>query len=187
MHRRRGDASGFTLVETLVAATLVVVAVFGLVELFVMSVRATTRARDSTFAVVLAAEKIEQLRALTWGFDLAGLSVSDTTTDISVFPERPAGGAGLSPSPSGSLFTNTQGYHDFLDARGRSLAPGASPPSGTAYIRRWAIDPLPADPAGGIVLQVLVVERTAASTVQGGRGRSPAEARLLTVKTRKAG
>lgn len=175
------------MLEVLIGASITVVAVFGLVQLFVMSARANARARDTAFAAVLAAEKIEQLRALTWGFDLAGLPVADTTTDTTVFPERPGGGTGLGTSPPGSLVTNTQGYCDFLDARGRSLSSGPNPPSGTAYIRRWAIDPLAADPAGGIVLQVLVVERTTASAGAGGRGRSPGEARLLTVKTRKAG
>ena len=185
MQSRWAEACGFTLVETVIGATMIVVAVFGLIQLFVVSARANAHAHDTTFAAVLAAEKMEQLRALTWGYDTAGLPVGDVTTDIAVFPERSSGGTGLSPSPFDTLFRNTQGYCDFLDARGDSFASGTNPPPGTRYIRRWAVERLPADPTNGLVLQVRVVERTAASVEARGRGRVPGEAWLLSVKTRK--
>src|SRR5207344_2437984 len=91
----------------------------------------------------------------TWGFDALGLPVTDTTTDVSAVPET-SGGRGLSLSPAHSLGTNSEGYCDFVDAFGRPLGGGTAPPAGTAYIRRWSIEALPADPDNTIVLQVLV-------------------------------
>ncbi len=186
VRRLQTDDRGFSLLETLIGTTLVVVAVWALVHLFVLSARANARARDTTFSAVLAAEKMEQLRGLTWGFDVTGLPTGDSTTDITVSPERTGGGTGLNPSPSGSLLSNTAGYCDFLDARGHPLGSGTSLPEGAVYIRRWAIEPLPADRANALVLQVRVIPRAASQTDSVGLGRLPGEVRLLSVKTRKA-
>ena len=41
---------------------------------------------------MLAAQKVEQLRGLTWGYDLEGTPVSDVSTDTSVSPEAAVGG-----------------------------------------------------------------------------------------------
>ena len=53
--------------------------------------------------------------------------------------------AELTPSPAGALDRNTSGYVDYLDAYGRSLGGGESPPAGTVYVRRWSIERLPAN------------------------------------------
>ena len=105
---------------------------------------------------MLAQQKMEQLRGLTWGFDVLGLPTTDTTTNLTVVPEAPAGGKGLSPSPEHSLGTNTEGYCDFVDKFGKPLGGGTTAPAGTAYIRRWSVEPLPTNPNNTIVLQVLV-------------------------------
>jgi hypothetical protein len=118
------------------------------------------------------------------------LPLSDTTTDISVTPEKPTGGRGLSPSSTGkagaaTLAVNTDGYCDFLDGSGRWLGGGTTLPAGTVFIRRWSVDPLPTNPNNTIVLQVLVT-RNRAGGAAAGATRSPDEARLVCVKTRKA-
>src|SRR5688572_31803042 len=79
--QRRGDA-GFSLIEVLLATTLLTVAVGALSQLFVISTRANTNARVTTFTTVLAQQKMEQLRSLTWGFDSMGLPLTDTSTNI---------------------------------------------------------------------------------------------------------
>lgn len=58
--RREG---GFSLVEVLVAAGVLVTGIAAVVQLFVIATQATLDARDATYGAVLAAQKIEQLRA----------------------------------------------------------------------------------------------------------------------------
>jgi hypothetical protein len=97
---------------------------------------------------MLAEQKMEQLRALKW---------SDTTTDTTLAREPATGGTGLSPSPEGTLQKNTNGYVDYLDSGGVQLGGGPAQPDGTAYIRRWSIEPLPAYPIKTLVIQVVVM------------------------------
>jgi hypothetical protein len=115
--------------------------------------------------------------------------LSDSTTDISIVPQA-AGGPGLLPSPAATLEINTPYYVDFLDKHGAWLGTGGSPPPGTVYIRRWAVDRLPTSPNDTLVLQVLAttlrqeIQRAGAGAL-GPRGRLPADTWLMTVKTRK--
>jgi type II secretory pathway pseudopilin PulG len=186
--RSTADTRGFSLVETLVATTVTTIALAALAQLFMISTRANHGARLTTFAAVLAQQKMEQLRGLSWGFDTIGLPLTDSTSDLTVVPESATGGTGLSPSPARTLGQNTDGYCDFLDSRGQSLGGGTAPPANTMYIRRWSVEPLPTNPNNTLVLQVLVTsrrDRGAADTEVGVR-RLPQEARLITVKTRKA-
>src|SRR5690348_13462854 len=97
--RSRGEG-GFSLLEVLVASTIMAVALTTLAQLFVMSTNANTGAKTTTYAALLAQQKMEQLRGLAWGFDTLGLPVTDFTTDISVVPEQPIGGFGLAPGGS---------------------------------------------------------------------------------------
>ena len=180
---------GFSLVEVLFALVVLSVAVSGLAHLLTVAAYTNARARATTYAAVLAQQKLEQLRGLAYGFNPGGGAVTDVDTDITVQPELPGGGAGLQSSPRGSLAANTLGYVDYLDASGESLGGAAAvPPPGTAYIRRWSVEPLPST-ANTIVLQVLVMRaghRDAADNRIGPGGRSAEQARLVSVKTRKA-
>ena len=184
---RAGDG-GFSLLEVLFATTILTTAVVGLAQLFAVSTRANTSARSATFSAVLAQQKMEQLRSLTWGFDGQGLPLTDTSTDITVAAETPAGGLGLTPSPLSALNANTNGYCDFIDKNGVSLGGGVAPPVGAVYTRRWSIEPLPTNPNNTLVLQVFVMHnrsRIGADATVNVR-RLPDEARIISVKTRKA-
>ena len=176
------------------AVGLLVVALVTLAELFAISTRTNQGARYTTSTAVLAEQKMEQLRGLAWGFDMLGLPLTDLTTNVGAFEATgecaaATGGAavGLSPSPAGSLATSTDGYVDYVDMNGCGLGGGATPPAGTAYIRRWSIEPLPTNPNNTVILQVLVTRRpnrgaqASADPVM----RLPEEARLISVKTRK--
>jgi prepilin-type N-terminal cleavage/methylation domain-containing protein len=179
------DQSGFTLVEVLVAMMILTTGVIALAQLFIISTSANRAARVTTSTMVLAQQKMEQLRSLTWGFDVLGLPLSDTSTDISVIPFT-QGGSGLSPSPAGTLTQNTTGFVDYLDQYGNWVGTGGNPVPGTVYIRRWSIEPLPANPNNTLILQVLVTRsRNRGTADQNNVARLPEEARLVTVKSRK--
>jgi hypothetical protein len=139
---------------------------------------------------VLAAQKMEQLRALTWGFDDAGtgLPVSDLTTDLSQEPPTATGG-GLNPSPPATLSSNIAGYVDYLDERGQCVGAGGQTVAAAVYIRRWSVDPLTTNPNNKLVFQVLVTtvkQEASAGAAVGPRRRLVDDALIVSVKTRKA-
>jgi type II secretory pathway pseudopilin PulG len=168
------DESGFSLLEAIIASGLMAGALAALGQMFAISVANNRSARAASYATVLAQQKMEQLRGLTWGFDTLGLPISDTTSNTAAPVETPTGGTGLSLSPAGTLTSNTDGWVDYVDQSGNALGSGTTLPPGTVYIRRWAVEPLPSSPADTIVLHVFVTTRV-------GRG----EARLISLKTRK--
>jgi prepilin-type N-terminal cleavage/methylation domain-containing protein len=183
---------GFSLVEVLVSMGLLTTVSLGVAQLFAASTNANRVARNATSTTALAEQKMEQLRSLTWGFDLQGLGLplTDTTTNLSVYPLT-ADGAGLNPSPDETLIKNISGYVDYLDANGGYVGTGTTPPQGSVFVRRWAIQPLPTNPNNTLILQVLVtsVANEAGRVARDGettRVRMPGDALLISVKTRKA-
>src|SRR3954452_16265583 len=143
---RFNNDAGFSLVEVLIATTLLAVSLTALAQLFAISVKNNAVAKNGTFTQILAAQKMEQLRGLAWGFDPLGLPVSDVSTDTTVSPESLTGGKGLAPSPTNTLQANTDGYVDYVDANGSALGGGIVVPDNPAFIRRWFIEPLPTNP-----------------------------------------
>jgi type II secretory pathway pseudopilin PulG len=181
--------SGFSLIETMVATGLLAGAVVVLGQMFAIAMADTTSARTGTFAAVLAEQKMEQLRGLTWGFDIIGLPLTDTASNIALPIQSAAGGPGLSPSPSDSLRSNVDGYVDYIDQFGRIIGGGTTVPGATVYIRRWSVEPLPTNPNNTVILQVVVTRsrnRGTADSEVGSTRRLRDEARLMTVKTRKS-
>jgi prepilin-type N-terminal cleavage/methylation domain-containing protein len=184
------NSQGFSLVEVIISMALLTSVSLGVAQVFAMSTRLNYVARGQTSATTMAEQKLEQLRGLTWGFDLEGqgLPLTDTTTNLAVYPPT-ATGFGLNPSPADSLEQNTAGYVDFVDANGTWVGTGTTPPGTAMYIRRWSIQPLPTNPNNTLVLQVLVTpvasEATRVATADT-RTRMLTDALLVTVKTRKA-
>ncbi|MBI4265790.1 MAG: hypothetical protein HY657_15550 [Acidobacteria bacterium] len=182
----RGEG-GFSLVEVLMATGILATALIALGQLFAVSTTANTSSRSTTFATILAEQKMEELRGLTWGFDSEGLPITDTTTDTASPVDASTGGAGLTPSPDTALQENTDGYVDYVDMFGSKIGGGASVPTNAAYTRRWSIEPLPTNPNNTIIVQVLVTRhRVRGSADEGAVLRLPEEARIISVKTRKA-
>lgn len=184
------NSRGFSLVEVLISMGLLTAVSLGVAQLFAVSSKANLTARGQTSTTAMAAQKLEQLRSLTWGFDLAeqGLPVTDSRTNLAVTPPA-QNGSGLNPSPPTSLDANTPGFVDFLDQHGVWVGTGTTSPGGAVYIRRWSIQPLPTNPNNTIVIQVFVTHVVAeARRVAGGstRARVPGDSLLTTVKTRKA-
>jgi prepilin-type N-terminal cleavage/methylation domain-containing protein len=182
---RRCDA-GFTLIEVSIALGLIAIALVGVVQIFVIAIRATDAARVQTTTTVLAAQKVEQLRALTWTTDANGVPVSDTRTNLAVDPPDRSG-AGLSASPASTLDSNTAGFVDFLSSQSEWVGTGATPPASARYIRRWRIQPLPEDPANLLAVQVLVttVERDRQAATGANRTRLAGDALTTTVMARR--
>jgi len=181
---------GFSLVEVLVAMGILTAVSLGVAQLFALSARNNLTAKGQTSTTAMAEQKLEQLRALTWGFDLAGegLPVTDTTTNLTVTPPQ-HNGSGLTPSPADALERNTDGFVDFLGANGQWVGTGSTPPGNAVYIRRWSITPLPTNPNNTIVIEVLVTPiASEQARVESAftRTRMSGDALLVTVKTRKA-
>ena len=176
--RASGEA-GFSLVEVLVAAAILMTGLIAVAQMFVTSTHQNMEARRVTTTAVLAQQKIEQLRGLAWGFDEFGLPVSDYSSNIAVTPPTSGGGVGLQASPANTLTTSTQGYVDYLDAFGSWVGTGATPPANALYVRRWSIEPLPTNPNNTLVFQVLVGRISPA-------GPPSDLARQVSLKTRKS-
>lgn len=165
--RIRGD-SGFSLIETVLAAGMVASLAVGVAQVFELSARASLVARVQTLAAVLAAQKMEQLRSLTWAHAPGGEPLSDTSTDLGSDPPSGAG-RGLRPAPAGALDADVPSYVDYLGGAGATVASRAA----AAYVRRWSVAPASSDPDNLLILQVRVV------TIAGG------DARLVSMKARR--
>lgn len=185
--RSFNSEAGFSLVEVMVATALLAASLVSLAQLFGIATKSNVGSKRTTYAGVLGEQKLEELRSLTYGFDGQGLPVTDGTSDTTVTPETQAGGTGMTPSPPTALQENTPGYVDYVDAYGNKLGGGATAPQNAVYTRRWSIEPLPTNPNNTVIIQVLVTpNRTRGDSNKGNVGRLPDEARLVTVKTRKA-
>ncbi len=173
----------------MVALAILLFATLSVAQLFAVATNANFASKGQTSTALLAVQKMEQLKALTWGFDVSGanlgLPVSDTQTDLSQ-PDPTGGGQGLNPSPAGTLDANVVGYVDYLDVDGVWVGNGAAPPPNAFYIRRWAITPLPTNPNNTLVLQVHVTTVRQASLNRAGQRRWGQDTRLVSAKTRKA-
>ena len=86
--RLRVEAShatrGFSLIETLVATTLLTIAVGGLAHLATAATSTNQRARSSTLATLLASSKVEELLAVPWNDQVAQASNADTSLERNV-------------------------------------------------------------------------------------------------------
>ena len=166
--------------EVLVAMGVILLATLGGMQLVTMAIGMMSEARTHALATRLASSRMEQLRALRFEFDMSGLPVTDTTADLTVDPPG-VGGSGLRPSGPSALADSTPGYVDYLDAQGRWVGSGASPPGGASLVRRWSVEP--ADAGGDLlVLQVLVRRLDGGAT--GASGRAAGEVRLTTQRAR---
>lgn len=131
---------GFSLLEVLVATTIIAVGVSALAQLVGLASHANRHAWQSTMAAVLAQEKVEELLA------------EDAGT--------------LTPSPADALGHNVDGFADFIDAGGHTIGGGPVTPPGCAYLRRWSIDPPPDSRSGTWILQVLVTDERGRSVAR---------------------
>jgi hypothetical protein len=152
-----GSVQGFSLVETLVATTLLALAVAGLAHLATIAAATSHRARGATFATLAASSKVGQLLAVPWDVQLAMAADND-----------------------GTLARNVPGYHDLLDYAGVPVAGrgGGDSPQGAAFVRRWSVRRVADEADAALVLEVVVAG--VSTHAAGGRILG----RLLTIRGR---
>jgi prepilin-type N-terminal cleavage/methylation domain-containing protein len=128
----RSDEGGFSLLETMVALSILLVVAAGVLPLGVVAVNTSeNQGHLSSRAAEYAQDKLEQLMALAY---------ADSTSDTRQFPAPQLGGSGL--TIGGSLDPNNPGqlYVDYLDIDG-ALVPSATgaPPANWFYQRTWLV------------------------------------------------
>jgi type II secretory pathway pseudopilin PulG len=123
---------GFSLLETVMALSLLLVVSLGLLPLGIIATTTTENqghlmARTTEYAQ----DKMEQLMALSYG---------DSTSDTRVFPASDTGGTGLTIGGSSNPDAPVALYVDYLDIDG-SLIPssGTTAPQDWFYKRVWQI------------------------------------------------
>jgi hypothetical protein len=122
---------GTTLIETVIATTLLMVVMVGLLSMAALATVYTENhghleARTTEYAQ----DKMEQLLALVY---------SDAVTNTVVFPAAPTGGSGLAVGGSSNTATPVNNYVDWLAQDGSLLGGGTTPPANWFYQRVWQI------------------------------------------------
>jgi type II secretory pathway pseudopilin PulG len=153
-------ARGFTLVETLVATVVLITAIAGLAQLFVLTARFMRDSTRSRVALVAAQDKLEMLNAMRFGYDDDG---------------APVGDARLAPSPPGSLDQNVDEFFEWLTGDG-TIASGR----GASYVRRWRITAVDLNEPPALAIDVCVY-----ATSVFDRGPDHADACLGSVRVRQ--
>ena len=150
MSREWRSEQGVTLIETTIAAAILLVAMLGLLSMGALATVFTENhghleARTTEYAQ----DKMEQLLALAY---------TDSASNTIVFPAAASGGAGLAVGGSTNTDTPVNGYVDWLGMDGGLLGGGTTAPDGWQYQRVWQIT----SPSTGIK-QITVVSRVRAS------------------------
>lgn len=166
---RRADL-GFSLLETVIAISLLMIVSLGLLPLGVI---ATTNTENQGHLMArtteYAQDKMEQLLALSFG---------DATSDTRAFPATETGGTGLAVGGSSDPSAPAANYVDYLDVNGTLLpAVGTTAPANWYYKRVWRVELV----SGSTTLKRVTVTAKVKSAV-GSSGRIP-EATVTSLKT----
>lgn len=149
--------SGFSILETLISAVVLLVGVVPVLALFGVAAGQNKRQGDfATRTIEYSQDKMEQLLSLDF---------NDASTNTTVFPASPTGGTGLGGVMASSttvggtnIAAPVAGYVDYLDANG-NLLPGSE---GSFYIRLWSIS---TDGTGNIkTVQVVTAAESSVAT-----------------------
>jgi type II secretory pathway pseudopilin PulG len=161
MQRLLRSTHGLSLVETLVATTVLITALAGVAQLLTSSARFLRDSAREEIALTAAQAQLETLRAALFTYDPSGAPVSDP---------------GLASAPAGSLDIDLEGYSNYLDRAGRTVERADE---AAMFRRRWAITPLGSGEPGLVMIEVCVWRLVDAATVPA------AGACLATVRTRQ--
>jgi type II secretory pathway pseudopilin PulG len=151
---------GFTLLETVVATGILVTALAGLAQLFLLGTQLTRQSGATGVALVAAQDKLESLRSQAFTYDPGG---------------GPVTARALLPSPPTTLAEDTEPYVDRLDVDGATQESS----DGAVLIRRWRISSLGATTPDAIAIEVCVFRTPGADDPRG------ADACLSTIRTRQ--
>jgi pilin/secretion family protein with methylation motif len=150
MTNRWRSEAGVTLIETTIAAAILLVGMLGLLSMGALATVLTENhghleARTTEYAQ----DKMEQLLALAY---------TDAASNTVVFPAAAAGGTGLAVGGSTDTSAPVNGYVDWLGTDGGLLGGGTTAPTGWQFQRVWQIT----TPSTGIK-QITVVSRVRVS------------------------
>ena len=157
------STSGFTLLETLIATSVLVTVLAGIAQLLIFSTQFAGNSGRRGLAVLAAQAKIEDLRARRFGFDAEGDPVSDPV---------------LAPSPPDTLSGDVEGYSEALDSNADMISVDDKRPG--TFSRRWAITPLDGMSPEAVVIEVCVFREPADQAPL-----AAAEACLSTIRVRQ--
>ena len=126
---------GTTLIETLIATSLLLVVTVGLLGMAALATVYTENhghleARTTEYAQ----DKMEQILALVY---------TDAVSNTVVFPAAPTGGTGMALGGSANTAAPVNGYVDWLSYTGDLLGGGTTPPAGWFYQRVWQVALVP--------------------------------------------
>lgn len=149
---------GFTLLETVIATGILVTALAGVAQLFVLGTHLTRQATVAGAALVSAQDKLETLRGLPFSYDAAGMAITDPSLAI---------------SPSNTLADDVPRYVDFVNAQGEAVDRADA----AAFTRRWRVSSIDTASPPAIAIEVCVF--TPPATANG------ADACLSTIRSRQ--
>src|SRR5215471_932040 len=151
--RNRKSQAGISLIETMIALGLLMIAAAGIMTMATVAMSTTeSQGHLAARTAEYAQDKMEQLLALRY---------LDTCTDTTVFPAVVNCGVGTGLTVGGGLNPNAPvaGYSDYVDASGNPVAVAAN----WQYIRVWQISNPPGT-ANLIQVSVLTQVRRAIGT-----------------------
>lgn len=123
--------SGFSLLETMFALSILLIVALGLLPLGVLATSTTENQGHLEARVTeYAQDKLEQLMVLSYG---------DSISDTRVFPAADVGGSGLTVGGSINTAAPVNLYVDYLDINGTLFPPGGGAPANWFYMRVWQI------------------------------------------------
>jgi type II secretory pathway pseudopilin PulG len=157
---RHASDRGFTLVEAIVATSVLITALAGIAQLFILGTHLARQAGQSGAALVAAQDKLESLRGQAFTYDAGGVAVTS-----------PA----LQPSPPETLAEDVEPYVDWLDVDAATLESADD----AVLIRRWRITSMGATTPDAIAIEVCVFR------IPGARDAKGADACLSTIRTRQ--
>jgi len=152
---------GFTLFETLVATAILVTALAGVAQLFILGTHLTRQSNTSGAALVAAQDKLEVLAGVSFDYGADGAAITDPSLEI---------------SPASSLDEDTESFVDWLDSSGEPRDSSVD----AVFVRRWRVASISDDEPESVAIEVCVF-RMPADEVNA-RG---ADACLSTIRTRQ--
>jgi len=133
---KRGSGSGFSLVEVLIAMSILLVGLGAMLNMFMLAAGLNANQGEVAKRVTeYAQDKMEQLLALDF---------LDSGTDTTVYPIAATGGTGIGgamaanatlPAAGIDPASPAAGYVDYLGASGNLV----TDPTAAFYVRQWSI------------------------------------------------